>query len=284
MKKLNLFVFVIVLFFWSCDTTKEQIPAYVHVKPFVVNVNPNQGTADADIKDVTFFAESEGFLGTYELPATFPVLLEGNSKLLLDPGIRLNGINSTPSIYPFLNRYEINVDLSPNQVDTIQPVTTYDSRVNFAYVEDFETTNTLTVKLDTSQTSSVGTVNDGAFEGKSAKFTVNESNPLFEIASLERMELPTNGDIVYLEMNYKNESLLQVGLVGYKNNNPITTYIIALNPSSEWKKIYVELTQELISVDPGITDFQVLYGAQLQAGQTSADFFIDNVKVLHADI
>jgi len=287
MKNLYLFTIVIVLFFCSCDTTKEPIPAYIHVKPFIVDVslNGSQGTGASDIRDVSFFPEQEGFLGTYELPATIPVLLEGSKKLLFDPGVRLNGINATPTIYPFLKRYEIDVDLSPNQVDTIQPITSYDPRVKFEYLEDFDNSNTLTVKLDTAQVNSVSTTADGRFgdEGKSARFVVNEANPFFQIASLEKMKLPKQGDFVFMEMHYKNESLFQVGLVGYKNNNPITTFIIALNPSSEWKKVYIELTQDLISVDNTITDFQVLFGAQLQSGETSATFYLDNIKVMQGD-
>lgn len=283
MKKINLLAFVIILFFGSCDTTKEPIPAYVHIKPFtVITDNSNQGTSESKITDVWFTPEKEGFLGMYELPATIPVLAEGPLNLLLDPGIKLNGISSTPNIYPFFKRFEIEVDLAPNEVDTIQPVTSYDSRVKFDYIEDFETSNTLTVKLDPDQNISISTP-DGGLEGKAAKFTVTESDPLFEIASSDRMELPTLGDPVYLEMHYKNESLLQVGLVGYRNNTPISTYIVALNPSDEWNKIYIELTQNLISVASDITEFQVLLGAQLQAGQTSSTFYVDNIKVMHVN-
>ncbi len=289
MKNLFFLAFVIVLFFGSCDSSKEPIPAYIHIKPFTVIENSNHGTAAHKITDVWFTPEREGFLGMYQLPATFPVLMEGSHKLFLDPGIKLNGINATPNIYPFLQRFEIEVDLAANEVDTIQPVTKYDSRVKFDYIEDFENNNTLTIKIDTSQNINVTTTADGAFidpgntSGRSAKFTVTENDPLFQIASLERMELPTEGDPVYLEMHYKNESLLQVGLVGYRNNTPILTYIVALNPSTEWNKIYIELTQELINVANDITEFQVLLGAQLQSGQTSSTFYVDNIKVMHID-
>lgn len=283
MKNLNLFAFVIVLFFGSCDIAKEPIPAYVHIKPFtVITDTGNQGTNKSKITDVWFIPEREGFLGMYELPATIPVLAEGPLKIFLDPGIKLNGINSTPDIYPFLQRYEVEVDLAPNEVDTIQPVTSYDARVKFDYIEDFETSNTLTINLDPDQTISVSTP-DGGLEGKAGKFTVTESDPLFEIASSDRMELPTLGDPVYLEMHYKNESVLQVGLVGYRNNTPISTYIIALNPSNEWNKIYVELTQNLIAVASDITEFRLLIGAQLQEGQTSSTFYVDNIKIMHVD-
>ena len=113
MKKLDIFYFVIVLLFvGGCDAKEEPIPAYIHIKPFEVNTNPgSQGTSESQLKDVWLFPELEGYLGTYELPATIPLLLEGEQKIFLGPGIRTNGIDATPDEYVALRRSEITVEL-----------------------------------------------------------------------------------------------------------------------------------------------------------------------------
>lgn len=286
MKKGNLYFFVgLLLLIWSCDGEEEPIPAYLYIKPFDVSVNNNQGSAASKITDVWLSPEQEGFLGAYELPALIPILAEGSTKLLLDPGIKENGISSTPGIYPFLERYEVTVDLVPGQTDTIQPTTQYDNEplVEFPLVESFDNNNILTIYLDTTSNALVSTTGTNAFEGKSAKFTVDETNSSIQVASVQRMRLPKEGRTVFLEMHYKNDALLEVGLVGYRDgsNTPIKSFFIALNPRSDWNKIYINLTDELIASAADINEFQILLGARLQDGDASATYLIDNLKVLH---
>ncbi|MEM6963485.1 MAG: hypothetical protein AAF573_01885, partial [Bacteroidota bacterium] len=288
MKKLNFYLFVIaLLFFAGCDTEDETIPAYIHVKSFNLQTNPGQGTSTApQIKDVWVTLEQEGFLGNYELPATLPLVAEGPTKMFLDAGIKVNGITNTPDIYPFYARYELTPDLVLGEIDTLQPVAVYDSRVQFPYLENFDGGNTLDVTFDNAP-NILGITNEPAevFEGNSAKFTLDTTTTRFEIATSDsrRMELPKEGRSVFLEMHYKNEGLLEVGLVGYRSsdNFPNRTYFFALNPKEEWNKIYIDLTDQLINAAPDIVEFQILFGAQLPAGVTSASYFIDNIKVLH---
>lgn len=285
MKKLNFYLLAIaLLFFIRCDVEDEPVPAYVHVKPITVFTNSgSQGTStDPQLKDVWVTLEQEGFLGAYELPATFPLLANGPTKIFLDAGIKVNGIKNTPDIYPFLARYEITTDLVPSETDTIQAVVQYDPRVQFAYLEDFDGGNTLNVTFD-SVANIVSTSSSGAFEGKSASFTLNTSTTRFEVSTSPRLELPKEGRTVFLEMHYKNEGLLEVGLVGYRSSStsPNKIYFFALNPRDDWNKVYVDLTAELINSAPDIVEFQLLFGAQLPDGASSSSYFIDNLKILH---
>jgi len=282
MKNTNLLIFVIaLLLIGGCDNGPEPIPAYIHVEPFIVNVNNNQGTDKAQIRDV-WVSDPNGFLGAYELPATFPVIGNGPTTLTLDPGIVENGISVTPGWYQLLQRTQVVVDLQPNVTDTIQPVTQYDPRVTFHYIEDFDNSNSLNVYFDTAATLTVETTDVGAFEEKSAIFTVTEDEPQLEVATLQRMNLPTEGDQVFIEVHYKNESILEIGLVGYRSTSiePVQTYFIALNPQEEWNKIYINLTDQLIASADDIDEFQILFGTNLPAGQTSSTIQIDNIKVV----
>lgn len=287
MKKIEFYLFVIVLLFiGSCDLDKEPIPAYIHLKPFIVDVNTNgnQGTKEQQITDAWVSDLGTGdFLGVYELPATLPIIADGNTKLTIAPGILENGIKVTPNIYSLLTSYEIEVDLAPNVIDTIQPVTQYDSRVIFHYKEDFETnSNTLDEIIDT--TISINTEHfeaPFAFEGSSIGFVLDEDNPKMEVAT-SSMELETKGDLTVMEMHYKNEGILQVALLGYEdlNSPPVLTYFFALNPQSDWNKIYIDLTNQLVNYGSRFKHFRVLFGGLLPAGQTTSTYLIDNIKVL----
>lgn len=285
MKKIEFYlsVIVIALFFGSCDLEKEPIPAYLHIKPFDVTANGNQGTNKQQITDVWVSSATTGdFLGVYELPATLPIIADGNTDLIIEPGILENGISATPNIYRFMTRFETSIDFTAGETDTIQPVTEYNSNVKFAYEEDFDSNNSLTVILDTTIEVTTSIISTGAFEGNSVGFVLDEDNPKMEVATLDFIELPTLGDAVFMEMHYKNEGILQVALLGYQPNNsiPVLVHFLALTPQSDWNKVYIDLTNQLVGFGPQFTDFRILLGAQLPEGETSATYMIDNIKVM----
>ncbi|MFK7771418.1 MAG: hypothetical protein AB8F94_04730 [Saprospiraceae bacterium] len=285
MKKIELYLFVIVLFFMgSCDIDKEPIPAYVHIKPFTINTDTNQGTMEHQIRDVWVSDAGTGdFLGVYQLPATLPIVAEGNTKLIIAPGILENGIGATPNIYSLMTSYDIEIDLSPNVIDTIQPTTRYDSRVEFRYKENFETSNTLNEIIDTTIMVEMESFQGPlAFEGTSVGFTLDEDNPKMEVATSTFIELPTKGDLTVMEMHYKNDGILQIALLGYEDTNatPVLTYFLALNPQSDWNKVYINLTNQLVSYGSRFKHFRVLLGAQIPVGETTSTYLIDNIKVL----
>ncbi|MFK8008588.1 MAG: hypothetical protein AB8H03_19675 [Saprospiraceae bacterium] len=285
MKKIELYLFVIVLFFiGSCDLKKEPIPAYIHIEPFTINSSSNEGTKEHQITDAWVSDAGTGdFLGVYELPATVPIIADGNTKLIIAPGILENGIRATPNIYSLMTSYEAEINLAPSVIDTIQPDTKYGSRVEFRYKQDFETTNPLNEILDTTILLETKTFIDPlAFEGSSVGFTLDEDNPRMEVAISDFMELETKGDLTVMEMHYKNEGILQVALLGYEDLNvtPVLTYFLALNPQSDWNKVYVNLTNQLVGYGSRFKHFKILFGAQLPEGETTSTYLIDNIKVL----
>lgn len=285
MKKIELYllVFAVAFLAGSCDLEKEPIPAYVHIKPFKIDTDLTHGTQKQQISDVWVSDPTTGdFLGVYELPATVPIIAEGNTKLLVAPGVLENGIGATPNIYSMLTSYETEINLAPNVVDTIQPTTKYDSRVEFRYKENFETSNTLNEIIDTTITLETQSFDASfAFEGTSVGFILDEDNPKMEVAT-SFMDLETKGDLTIMEMHYKNEGILQIALLGYENTSstPVLTYFLALNPQSDWNKIYINLTNQLIGYGSRFEHFRILFGAQLPAGETTSTYIVDNIKVL----
>jgi len=295
MKKIELYLFAIVLtgalFIGSCDLEKEPIPAYLHIKPFTITTNSNEGTKEHKITDAWVSVVKTGdFLGVYELPATLPIIADGNIDLIIAPGILENGIRVTPDMYPMMTEYEVSVDFAPNEIDTIQPSTTYDSRVKFHYQEDFDGSNTLNEVIDSTIMVYTSLISDSlvAFEGSSVKFVLDEDNPKMEVATETFMELETVSEQnpTFLEMHYKNEGILQVALLGYEdlNSKPTLTYFFALNPQSDWNKIYINLTDQLIAHGSQIKNFRVLFGAQLPDGETTSTYLIDNLKVVELQV
>jgi hypothetical protein len=263
---------------WSGCAPENDVPAYIYVPDFKTTVGNDQGTASQKITDVWVYVNGQ-INGVFPLPATVPITELGKQDIVLFPGIRNNGIRSNPVIYPFLNEFKISKDLIANKLDTIKPVLSYLSRTKFWIVENFEGSNTFTVNQDNNNTLSFNVVPNG-FEGKCLEANLDKSNPRIEKASRITAQLAANAENIYLEMNYKSEALLSVGIIGYNAAAPsgIVNYKITLKPNQEWNKIYINLTNEAKSLQ--MTDFKIVFEGILAENTTSAKIQIDNVKLL----
>jgi hypothetical protein len=134
----------LLLFLASCDTEDEPIPAFIHIPSIEVQTDPStQGSPSHGITHASIFLQDKNTLvthpiGVVSLPATFPVLLEGEYNLNIDPAIRANGSILYLQGYPFYDRVVIPVNLEPNVETTVEPVTTYKSQTKFEFIENFE--------------------------------------------------------------------------------------------------------------------------------------------------
>src|SRR5689334_9342546 len=102
----TIFTSLIVITVSSCNLINpdEQAPGYIAIDTFTFDPNPTIGetgpSVSTKIKDVWVYIDNK-FQGAYELPAKFPVLETGSRKIIVSPGIFLNGIAGTRSPYPF---------------------------------------------------------------------------------------------------------------------------------------------------------------------------------------
>jgi hypothetical protein len=253
-------------------------PAYIHVPAFNTNASPEQGTSAQKITDVWVYVNGQ-INGVFPLPATVPIVELGKQDILLFPGIRNNGTRSNPVIYPFMNEVKISKDLIANKLDTIKPALTYLARTKFWMVEDFENGNTFNVNRDNNNAFGFNIAPNG-FEGKCLEANLNKTNLRIEKASKVTAQLADNAENIYLEMHYKTEALLSVGIVGFNAATPqgVVNYKITLKPNQEWNKIYINLTNEVKALQ--MKDFKVVFEGILAENTTSAKIQIDNVKLL----
>lgn len=278
-KKTFLWLFVSFLpSLFSACVKENSVPAYLYIPSFTLTTSSGQGTAAHKITDVWVYVDGQA-QGIYQLPAQFPVVDIGKHDVLLFPGVRNNGIKSNPVIYPFLNSFKTSMDLKSGKIDTLRPVTTYTSGTVFKVLEDFETNNSLNVDRDGVSTVRFGQIADG-FEGKCAGLTMTKTNSYFEKAMSSKVTLPDASQNIYLEMHYKTQAPLSVGIFGTSATNSIgaTTYKVTLFPTDSWNKTYINLTNEV--KDLRMTDFQVVFRSLLPDSIATATVLIDNIKLL----
>ena len=278
----------------ACDiiNSEEPIPAFIHIVDFALNTTVGEGTDSRKITEVFVFVGGD-LLGAYSLPADFPVLKTGQQQIQLFPGVQDNGIAATPEIYPFYTTYTTDVELVALETDTIRPVVEYIDGIKFAIQETFE--NNLQVfreDLDNDpQTQLIFTRDpDEVFEGQqSAKVVVSEENPLFQVGSIRFDALPEINRSAYIELNFRTEVPVEVGIL-YTDDFARTQadYRNVLAVSTEWKKIYLNVTEQFTVLGglPDIRDFQIGIRAAMavengafQSG--SREILIDNIKLIH---
>ncbi len=278
-KKTLLFLFAafICLFFNTC-VKENEVPAYLYIPSFTLTTTSGQGTAAHKITDVWVYIDGN-VQGIYQLPAQFPVVNLGKHDIQLFPGVRNNGIKSNPVIYPFLNSFTKSLDLTSGKIDTMRPTTTYVNSANFKILENFETGNSLTVDRDNTNAIRFGQVDNG-FEGKCAGLTMTKTNSYFEKGISIKAQLPDALQSVYLEMHYKTQSPLAVGVFGSSATNPtgVTTYKVTLFPTDVWNKTYINLTNEVKAMR--LTDYQIVFKSLLPDSISTATVLIDNIKLL----
>lgn len=283
------FIFLsLLLFLGGCDIVNpdEEIPSYIHVRPFnFVQKSSQEGTADQKITEVWLTADGE-FLGAYDLPATIPILKSGDVNIRLEAGIRDNGISTLPEIYPFFEPFERVVALQPAEVDTIQPVTSYQSDVVFGFVEDFERSGSIfNEELDGDTATVIVNTTTEVFEGnRSGLIQLDTGASLIKVATdFDQLfsELQSRKIFVYLELNYKTEAEIAFGLIGHDGNSSIPREIFEpiLFPNEAWNKIYLNLSEVAFTIDS--EGVQVVLLSGLSGGQASARVLIDNVKLLY---
>ena len=267
----------------SCEkfSGDQTVPAYMKIDSIRLTTDySTQGTAIHNITDAWVYIDGQ-LIGTFQLPATFPILQQGSHTLMVFPGVKKDGIASTRISYPFYQEITKTINLVPDKTLELGTLsTTYNTKTKFIWKEDFDdvaitldTTAAATTKIKLTAIDSPLTL-----EGlHSAIIELDTVGATFACVSHSTFTIPNSA--VFLEMNFNINTYLLVGVYvttfGLINEVPIIT----LNPTNDnWKKIYIDLTTTL-NAYTGATTFRVYYYLK----NTTGDHYrilLDNIKVL----
>lgn len=269
-------VLVILFGFNSCskDKLEATIPSYISIDKFTLSTNySTEGTNSENITDAWVYIDND-FLGVFELPAKFPVLKEGYIKLDIFPGIKEDGISERRARYIFYEGYSQYVTLEKNKTINITPTTKYTSKTKFYWMEDFETASMPFLYHSMSDTVLYKTTTD-VFEGYySGKASLIPGMDFFECFTPTISNLPRNGSTIFMELNFKTNQPVLVGL--YADDEQLG--IFYLNTTSTWKKIYLNFT-EPIRTRPNASEYKFFIGFQSKLDYP--ELAIDNLKIVH---
>jgi hypothetical protein len=289
----------------SCDKDEAQIPSYLNIESIDLETTANQGTDDHKIS-VVWITVGGDLIGPFELPCTIPILKEGEHEIVLKAGVRINGIAATRMIYPPFDEGSSGIEVLNSDNETISTITLikdsvvsvhgiarYHDDVKFLEMENFEgaglALDTIQLK-DTSLTSPVYTANltvtnepSEVFEGQKAGYAhLTEDLNEVIIRTVSKFPIPESTGRTFVELNYKNTDYISVGYALTGNFGTIVRNKLFLKPTEEWNKVYVSISplEDALSNNIDAENFYVFIRGALSDGETEADIYIDNLKVI----
>jgi len=280
--------------FSACNVldSDEPAPNYVHITEFELFTpsNNTQGSNSHDVRDVWVDVQGAD-VGVFEVPATFPVLLTQDiNQMILQAGIKNNGRANNRIRYPFYTILTDSLEKSNTGIDTIRPIIKYVDNITFPWLEDLEdrsislevegidvTIDTITLTNDSSEVFEFDSHNQ-----YSAKIDMGIGEQYFEARSIPTFDFP-RGRPIYLELNYKTDVSVQVGLVALEGNIVQDQIpVLLLFPSdSKWKKVYISLGEDVNTQDYANMTFKVFFAARNDGSTDNPSILLDNIKVLH---
>ncbi len=286
MRIIRLFSFALLVFATTgCRYLYEKdagLPAYLYVPGITLSTDPiGEGTNSHNVQDIWVFIDDE-VQGVYPLPARIPILRGGNVSLRLNGGILLNGISSTRAAYPFYASFDTVLNLTAGETDTVTPRLRYNADIDFLWLENFEGQG-LTIRRNVQSDTTLIRETDPAkvFEGSNVMAAyLDTARDYFMGESTNAFSLARDGSSCFLELNYKNNVPLLVGLIVISpSGGTFEQPIVQLNTTDSWKKQYINFTPYLEG-NSGFTYRIILAAGYNRTDGQTGEVLIDNIKLI----
>jgi hypothetical protein len=259
----------------------------VDVPAVSLSTTSEQGAPTAKITDA-WVSVNDRLLGVWELPARIPVLAEGRNTITVVPAVKRNGVFDDRLRYPFYTAWSGQADLVREGTSTIQPATTYTASSSF-WIESFDDpdfarlnvfpNSDTTLERFTPATDPELLYIDGSPCGG---FRLDAAHRYFGIYTDE--DFLTNGGPVFLEMDYRCDVLLTIGVLYRFNNTDTFDRLVYLVPTTQlganmpWNKVYIDLSPGVNAAGVSQRDFYI--EASLPDGQGTGSVYLDNIKLV----
>ncbi|AEV31913.1 hypothetical protein Oweho_0902 [Owenweeksia hongkongensis DSM 17368] len=293
-------VFLFTLLSCAKESKEAKKPVYLSIEDMFVTTNYSlEGTSHMQITTVWLEVNGKS-IGAFEMPATPPVILnEGSNKIRLYEGITMNGIDASRAIYDRLDYIEFDTTYVPSGrevADTMvltkgQRTTNYASFSQIDILETFDNAGLSFEKTSSSDTSIIKSNNPSDWfinpqdptenNGKCGVLYTNSKADYAEVATVNSYDLPSANLNVYLEMNYRSNIPMIVGVIAETSTGAIEQKAtLGINPKEDWNKIYVNLVTETSSYFDG-TKYKIFISAEHQSGLDTGYVYLDNLKLVY---
>jgi len=266
----------------------QTIPAYIRIDSIGLDTYYfTEGSNSHNITDAWVYLD-DNLIGVFELPAIIPILKSGPQNIDIRAGIKLNGISSTRAPYPFYNPISFDgFELFQDSVRNMGVInTSYQSNLEFAWLEDFEDSGLTLEEISSSDTAIKRTAPDdpNAFKDEHSQYSgivsLTKEKPIWSATSLDSYPITKQGSSVLLELNFKTNNYFSVGLLIKEYSQFVKIPLVVANHADTWRKIYINLGPN-ISLHPQGDYFKVVIESELEDAKSNADIYLDNIKLIY---
>jgi hypothetical protein len=253
-------------------------PVFLNISAADFNIDPTEGPTNQRIEHIEIFFENFS-IGYYELPAELAIIpTQDVSKLTIFPAIQNNGQATEIKVYNRFNTYEIEQSWEVGETYEITPIFSYKETTIFDYVETFENGNSFNYDADEiDSTNTIWSLDDSANGNYSCHISTENGNITAATNFLFTSFVNDNKEL-FVELNYKSTDFVEIGMIAEGNNLALPIPFFFLNPQSDWRKIYLEMTPLFIEYPaPGYRLYLKMQGA---SGDSAEEAYFDNIKIL----
>jgi hypothetical protein len=275
---LSFTVVLSILFSCKKEKLKSKPASFIVVNTTSVNSGTNTGMPDSHkITDIWLYV-NEQFQGIYPIGSVMPILNNGSASIRMYGGIVNNGIAGTRLPYKFYAPYSFSGSFEAGKTYTITPDFAYQSGTNII-ADQFDGGGS---SYEASPSSNIFPViiNDPAksWQGSAGciYMTMTDSKPISVLRSSQQLSLPLGGTDIYLEMDYKCNQEISVGVIG-GDIEPRTA--LTLRPTNGWNKIYISLTN-VVSTQPTYNYYRVFVQGVKESGVATPEIYLDNLRLV----
>jgi hypothetical protein len=281
------FLLFCLLGFVGCDiiNPSEDEASYIEINSVnVVTDAALQGSNASNISDAWIYVDDQ-LVGAFELPCRIPVLHAGNHKVSIGAGVQLNGSSSLRTPYLFYRFHEQeNVNLEPGKTTVISPTFSYFDSLTFAFKANFDDLSGNKLTSTSSSDTTLSLCNDPArvYEGAgSCLVELFRDSGFVDFQMIDPVSLPKGGANVFMEINYKNNQDLLVGLRSYYSGSSTQEeQLITLRPTESWNKVYINLTRQ-VSSQVNASNYRIFFQTAKPSGSGPLEVLIDNFKIIY---
>jgi hypothetical protein len=247
----------------------EELPAFLTISEFDLEVGPFQGSSSSNITEVMVSIDGNT-LGLFELPATIPVLANGTKEVLFSAIIKQNGVSADRVSYPLYRSFTTEVKFWTEE---------------FTSSIDFE-------ESEASEGRLILVSEELAFDDPTPGISGNPSSAFIELESEENyffaeteesFELPF-GQPVFVELDYASNHPFTIGARASVQTAEAIDDLVIILPSSQteqvWKKIYINVTN-FVAENSGATEFEIYVKLNRSDSYPDPEVYLDNVKVIY---
>lgn len=289
MKMKHYITLIIILFFTtlmvsSCAKQGEaEYPSYLVVDTMIVNAKIGEGSSTARFPFVWLYANNV-FRGGFPVGSKIPILDDGEVEIELRPGIYTDGEVVRTDVYFNMKPYKTTVPMKRLETTHVKARFEYEDYINFAVIEDFEDGNIFMEDFDSNPKTKLertsNNVCEGMYSGLLKVSRIDSANAVAMHTPVTEFSWKVNPNM-WIELDFMGNTDLVVGLAGISEGGMnYNLPFISLKPQEEYRKVYLDLTEEIINHRALSVTVYVMAAYNKSYDAEDQRVYFDNFKII----